>query len=182
MWRLGCYVKQMKPIQFSTIYRLYIWGRRWIRMLLLILLDWCKHANTKVSGSKCILNRFWYILWRPKAFFVKMLTYNNGSHNKFGLYIFPIFLGLEFCIYWWFIVPNSKHIHAVLAMLWLFLFLFLVIQQAEVLLNFLMSVYCWVVLITLCWIGKVRLRLQFCWVVRLASGIPQNKTAPILMQ
>ena len=50
---------------FLTLHRLYIWGQRWILVLLLIFIDWCKHPNTKVLGSKCILNRFWCIIWRP---------------------------------------------------------------------------------------------------------------------
>ena len=54
---------------FSTLHRLSIWGHRWILVLLLIFVDQYKHSNTNVSGSKCILNRFWCIIWRPKAIF-----------------------------------------------------------------------------------------------------------------
>ena len=54
---------------FSTLHQLYICGHRWILVLLLIFADWYKHSNTNVAGSKCILNRFWCIIWRPKAIF-----------------------------------------------------------------------------------------------------------------
>ena len=53
----GCYAKQMKSIQFSILHRLYISLHRWIPGLLLIFVDWYKHSNTNVAGSKCILNR-----------------------------------------------------------------------------------------------------------------------------
>ena len=63
----GCYVKHMKSIQyFSHSWVIYIWGHKWILVLLLIF-DWYKHSNTNIAGSKCILNRFWCITWRPKA-------------------------------------------------------------------------------------------------------------------
>ena len=48
---------------------IYIWGHGWILVLLLIFIDWYKHSNTKVLDSKCILNRFWCMIWRPKLFF-----------------------------------------------------------------------------------------------------------------
>ena len=54
---------------FTTLHRLYIWGYRWILVLLLIFVDRYKHSNTIVFGSKCILNRFWCIIWRPEANF-----------------------------------------------------------------------------------------------------------------
>ena len=54
---------------FSTLPRLYIWEHRWIIILLLIFADRNNHPNTNVAGSKYILNRFWYIIWRPKAIF-----------------------------------------------------------------------------------------------------------------
>ena len=120
MLRCSCYVKQMKSIQFSILHRLYIWEHRWILVLLLIYVDWYKHSNTNIAGSKCILNRFWCIIWRPKAILIKMSTLHNGLHNKFGLHVFPICIGFEFGIYRLFIVPNLKCIHAVFAMLWPF--------------------------------------------------------------
>ena len=55
--------------KFSTLHRLYFWGQRWILVLLLIFVDWYKHSNTNVAGSRCILNRFWCIIWRPKSIF-----------------------------------------------------------------------------------------------------------------
>ena len=105
---------------FSTLHRLCKWGHRWILILLLIFVDWCKHSNTNVAGSKCILNRFWCIISRPKDILTNMSTLHNGLHNEFGLSVFPIFIGLEFGIYWLFNVPNLKRIHAVFAMFWPF--------------------------------------------------------------
>ena len=61
--------QQMKSIWFSTLHRLYAWGHRWIKTLLLISVEWYKHSNTNIGGSKCILNRFWCIIWGPKAIF-----------------------------------------------------------------------------------------------------------------
>ena len=55
--------------KFSTLYRLYKWGHRCILILLLIFVDWYKHSNTNVAGSKCTLNRLWCITWRPKEIF-----------------------------------------------------------------------------------------------------------------
>ena len=63
MWNRG------NQYGFSILHRLYIWGHRWILALLLIFVDWCKHSSTNVGGSKCILNRIWCIIWRPKAIF-----------------------------------------------------------------------------------------------------------------
>ena len=54
---------------FSTLRRLHTWEHRGILVLLLIFVDWYKHSNTNVVGSKCILNRFWCIIWRPKTIF-----------------------------------------------------------------------------------------------------------------
>ena len=96
---------------FSILHRLYIWRHRWILALLLVFVDWYKHSNTNFAGSKCILNRIWCIIWRPKAIFViKMST----------LYNVFCFIGLEFGIYRLFTVLNLKCIHAVFAMLWPF--------------------------------------------------------------
>ena len=52
-----------------------------------------------------------------KQFFIKMFTLHNGLHDKMGLYVFHIFIGFEFGIYRFFIVPNLKSIHAVFAIL-----------------------------------------------------------------
>ena len=120
MLRTGYHVKQMKSIRFSILHRLYIWGHRWILALLQIFVDWYKHSNTNVAGSKCILNRIWCKIWRPTAIFIKMSTLYIGVHNKFGLYVFLSFIGLEFGIYRLFTVPNLKCIHAVFAMWWPF--------------------------------------------------------------
>ena len=51
---------------FSTLHRLHTLLHRWILVLLLIFVDWYEHSNTNVAGSKCILNRNWCIIWRPK--------------------------------------------------------------------------------------------------------------------
>ena len=52
---------------FSTIHRLCILLHRWILVLLLKFVDWYKHSNTDVAGSKCILNRYW--IWKLNAIF-----------------------------------------------------------------------------------------------------------------
>ena len=106
---------KLNQYRFSILHQLYIWGHMWILALLLIFVDWYKHSNTKY-----ILNQIWCIIRRPKAILMKMSTLHNGLHNKFGLYVFPSFIGLEFGIYLLFTVPNLKCIHAVFAMLWPF--------------------------------------------------------------
>ena len=54
---------------WSILHRLCIWGHRWILILLVIFVDWYNHSNTNIAGSKCILNWFGCIIWRPKAIF-----------------------------------------------------------------------------------------------------------------
>ena len=54
---------------FSTLHRLHILLHRWILVLLLIFVDWCKHSNTSFAVFKCILNQYWCIIWRPNAIF-----------------------------------------------------------------------------------------------------------------
>ena len=163
----GCYVQNIKSIQFSTLHRLSMWGHRWIEILLLKFVDWYNHSNTNVAGFKCILNRFWCIIWRPKAiFFIKISTLHNGLHNKFGLYVFPIFIGCEFAIYRLFIVPNLKCIHTGFAMLCCDhsnKCLFPVTQQAEVLLNFFgecRRIFCILLLVV------IAVVLHWIWFVR----------------
>ena len=62
-----CYAHVVKwnrrnQYNFSTLHRLYIWGHRWILVLLLIFVDWYKHSNTNVLGSKCVFHIFiWFI-------------------------------------------------------------------------------------------------------------------------
>ena len=77
--------------KFSTLCRLWISLHRWILVLLLIFVDWNNHSNTNVAGSKCILNRYWCIIWSPNAIVMKMSSLDNGLHNKFGLYVFSYF-------------------------------------------------------------------------------------------
>ena len=67
--RTGCYAKQMKSIHFLTLHWLYILLHRWILVPLLIFVDWYKHSNTNVAGSKCIFNRYCCIIWWPNAIF-----------------------------------------------------------------------------------------------------------------
>ena len=78
--------------KFLTLHRLYIWGHKWILMLLLTFIDWYKHSKAKVLGSKCII-----------MILIKISTSHKGLHKQFGLYIFPIFIGFEFSLYWLFI-------------------------------------------------------------------------------
>ena len=54
---------------FSILHRLCIRGHSWLLALFLIFVDWYKYSNTDFAGSKCILNRIWCIIWRPKAIF-----------------------------------------------------------------------------------------------------------------
>ena len=73
-FRCPCYAlfvmsNRWNQYNFSTLRRLSIWRHRWILILLLIFIDWYKHSNTNVAGSKCILNRLWCIIWRPKGIF-----------------------------------------------------------------------------------------------------------------
>ena len=75
-WRFccSCYAlvvmsNRLNQYNFSTLHRLYIWGHRWILVLLLIYVNWCKHSNTNIVGFKCILNLFWRIIWRSRAIF-----------------------------------------------------------------------------------------------------------------
>ena len=139
MLRTGSYVKQILSIQFFN--RLSIWGHRLILVLLLIFADWYKHSNTNVAGCKCILNRFWCVIWRPKA--IKMSTLYNGLHKKKWALFFSLFP----------LLLNLAYIDYTLCQIWSVYMqylrcwdhsnkcLFLVIQQAGVLLNFLVSVY-----------------------------------------
>ena len=86
---------------FSTLHRLYIWGHRWILVLLLIFVDRYKHSNTNVLGSKCILNRFWCIIWRPKANLILMSTLHMGYIINLGsmFFLFPLVLDLAYIDY-----------------------------------------------------------------------------------
>ena len=68
-YALAVMSNRINEYNFSTLHRLYIWGHNWILVQLIISIDWYKHSNTKVSVSKCILNRFWCIMWKPKAVF-----------------------------------------------------------------------------------------------------------------
>ena len=125
---------------FSTLHRLSMWGHRWILVPLLIFV-WYKHSYTTVVGFKCILNRFWCIIRRPKAFsFIKMSTLHHGWHNKFGLCDFRIQIRN--------LVLNLSYIDYLLCQIWSICMqylrccdhsnnsLFLVTQQVKVLLNF----------------------------------------------
>ena len=140
MIRTDCYVKHMKWNQhsFSALHRLYIWGHSWILVLLLIFVDRYKHSNTTVSDFKSILNRFGCIIWRQRRMFIKISTFHNRLHNTFVCCIF--LFGLE-------VVFNLAYINYSLCRIWSVNMqylrccdhsdesLFLIIQQAEVLLN-----------------------------------------------
>ena len=96
MLHIGCYVKQMKSIQFFNPPSVtYIWGHWWILVQLLISIDWYKYSNTKVLGSKCILNGFSSIIWRPKVFFFlsKCPNYIMGCITDLGsiFFLFSLF-------------------------------------------------------------------------------------------
>ena len=137
MLRIGCYVKQMKWIKFINPSSVIHMGHKWILVRLLIFIDWYKHSNTNVSGSRCILNRFWCIIWRPKLVLIKMSTLQNELHNKFWLYIFLFSLvlnlaciGHSLCQIW------SVYVHYLWGCDFSNKCVFLVLQQAEVLLNF----------------------------------------------
>ena len=83
MLRIGYYVimsNRWNLYNLSTLHRLYLWGHRGILVLLSIFVDWYKHSITNVAGSKCVFNRFWCIIWRPKAIFDQNV-HINGLHN-----------------------------------------------------------------------------------------------------
>ena len=105
-------------------------------------MDRYKHLDTNIGGSRCILNRFWCIFWRPKAIFIKIFALHNRLHNKLSFYIFHIFICLNLpyidyspCQMWRVYMQYLRccdHSNECL---------FLVFQQAEVLLNFFSWVY-----------------------------------------
>ena len=75
LWCLWCQcyaLAVMSNKKINTIFNpssvIYM-GHRRILLLLLIFIYCHKHANTKVSGSKCIANKFLCIIWMPKANF-----------------------------------------------------------------------------------------------------------------
>ena len=123
---------------FSTLHRLCILLHRWILVLLLIFVDWYKHSNTDVAGSKCISNRYWYIIWRLNAIFLsKWPHYIMGYIIHLGsmFFLFSLVLNLAYidyslCQIW------SVHMHYLRRCDHSNNCLFLVIQRAEVLLNF----------------------------------------------
>ena len=149
VFRCPCYAlivmsNRWNQYNFSTPHPLYVWGHSWILVLLLIFVDWYKHSNANFAGSMCILNRFWCIIWRPKAIFLsKCVYYIMGYIINWGsiFFLFPLILNLAYidhslCQIWsiytqYFLCCDHSN-----------KCLFLVIQQAEVLLNFLVSVPC----------------------------------------
>ena len=101
------------------------------------------HSNSRVWGSRCIFNRFGYMIWRLKAILTKMITLHNGLYDKFEPYIVHTFIGFELGIYRVFILPNLKCIYAFFRCCdHSYKCLFLVIRLAEVLLNFSVSIVC----------------------------------------
>ena len=83
---------------FNPLWATYIRGYRWILVLLLIFVEWCKHPNTNVAGSKCILNWFCCVIWRPYAVFFlsKSPHYIMNCITNFS----PLFLIFTWCWIW----------------------------------------------------------------------------------
>ena len=78
--------------KFSTQHQLYFWEHRWILVQLLISADWFWHSNSRVWGSKYILNRLGCKIWRPKAVIDKKCShYIIGYIRDLG----PIFFTLS---------------------------------------------------------------------------------------
>ena len=119
MIRTGCYVEQMKSIQFfnpsSVIYM-----RAQVNSSTIATICWLIET---FKYQWCVfqvhLNRFGVLFEDQRRFLIKVPTLHNGLHNKFAL-CFPISTGYGFATYWLFIVPNLKCIPAVFAMLWPF--------------------------------------------------------------
>ena len=121
MLRTGYYVKQMKSIRFfnpsSVLYM-----RAQVNSSNIANICWLIHTfKYQFCGFGFQVHfesNMVYNLKTKSDFFIKISTLYNGLHNKFGLFVFPSFIGLEFGIYRLITVPNLKCIHAVFAMLW----------------------------------------------------------------
>ena len=143
-YALAAMSNRWNQYNFLTLHRLYIWGHRWILLLLLIFIEWNKHSNTKVLATKCILNRFWCIIWRPK----------NGFWSKCPHYIMGYITHLGSIFFLLSLVLNLAYIDDSLCQIWSVYTqylrccgcsnkcLLLVFQQAEVLLNFFLVSVC----------------------------------------
>ena len=138
MLRTGWYVKQMKSIQYfnpsSVIYmRAQVNFSTIANMCWLIQTFKYQCCGFQVHFESNLV----YDLKIKSDFFFKMSTLHNGLHNKFGLYVFlfSLILNLAYidyslCQFWSIYIQFLRccdHSNKCL---------FLVIQQAEVLLNF----------------------------------------------
>ena len=121
MLRTGCYVKQMKSIQFfnpsSVIYM-----RTHVNFSTIANICWLIQTfKYQCCGFQVHFKSILMCNLKTKGdFFYQMSTLHSGLHNKFELYVFPIFIGFEFCIYRLYIVLNLKCMHAVFPTLWPF--------------------------------------------------------------
>ena len=139
MLRTGYYVKQMKSIRFfnpSSV--IYVWGHRWILALLLIFVDWYKHSNTNFSGFQ--------------VHFESNMVYNlkakSDFWSKWAHYIIDYIINLGSMFFLASLVWTLAYIDYSLCQIWSVSMqylqccdhskkcLFLVVQEAEALLNF----------------------------------------------
>ena len=129
---------RLNHYNFSTLHRLYITLHWWILVLLLISVDWYKHSNTNVAGSKCILKRYRCINLKTKRDILSKCPHYIMAY-RINLGDMCILLTLGLCLAY--IDCSSCQIWSVYMQ---YLrrcdhsnnCLFLVIRQAEVLLNF----------------------------------------------
>ena len=118
MLRTGCYIKQMKSIQFfnpsSVIYM-----KAQVNSYAIANICWLIQTfKYQCCGFQVHFESILVYNLKPKIrFSIKISILHNGLYNRLGLYGFSIFIGFEFGIYRVFIVLNLKCIHAVFAML-----------------------------------------------------------------
>ena len=119
MLRTGCYVKQMKSIQFfnplSVIYMRALFNNSTIVNICWMIQTFKYQCFGFQVHFKSISV---YDMKTKSDFWSKYPHYILGYIINCGLYVFPIFIGFGFGIYRLFIVPNLECIHAVFAMLW----------------------------------------------------------------
>ena len=102
--------KRWNQYNCSTLHRLYIWGHRWILVNICWLIQTFKYQCCRFQWHyKLIL--VYNLKTKGDFFFIKMSTLQNGSRNKFGLYVFLIFIGFEFCRYRLFIHCAKFEVH-----------------------------------------------------------------------
>ena len=104
MLRTGCYVKQMKSIQFvnhsSVIHmRAHVNSSTIVNICWLIQTFKCQCWGFQVYFKSILVDSlktksdFFYLFS-----FIKMSTLHDGLHNESGLYVFLIFIGLAFML------------------------------------------------------------------------------------